>query len=54
VFRHFEKFSSINPVVKAPTFITMTMLVLMDSGLILQHIALCRVGQSDAGGSHRA
>jgi len=39
VFRHFEKFSSINPVVKAPTFITDNGTVLMDSGLILEHIA---------------
>ncbi len=39
VFRHFEKFSSINPVVKAPTFLTDDGVVLMDSGLILEHIA---------------
>src|ERR1700761_6038462 len=39
VFRHFEKFSSINPVVKAPSFITDDGVVLMDSGLILEHIA---------------
>jgi len=39
VFRQFEKFSSINPVVKAPTFITDDGVVLMESGLILEHIA---------------
>src|ERR1700744_2563139 len=40
VFRHFEKFSGINPVVKAPSFITDDGVVLMDSNLILEHIAL--------------
>jgi glutathione S-transferase len=39
VFRHFDKFSNINPVVKAPTLITDDGVVLMDSGLILEHIA---------------
>lgn len=39
VFRHFDKFASINPVVKAPTFITDDGVVLMDSNLILEHIA---------------
>ncbi|HEX4178082.1 MAG TPA: glutathione S-transferase [Rhizomicrobium sp.] len=39
VFRHFDKFSAINPVVKAPTLITDDGVVLMDSGLILEHIA---------------
>ena len=39
VFRQFEKFSAINPVVKAPSFITDDGVVLMDSGLILEHIA---------------
>jgi glutathione S-transferase len=39
VFRQFDKFSAINPVVKAPTFITDDGVVLMDSGLILEHIA---------------
>ena len=38
VFRHFEHFSSINPVVKAPTFVTDDGTVLMESGLILDHI----------------
>jgi glutathione S-transferase len=39
VFRHFDKFSSINPVVKAPSFITDDGVVLMESSLILEHIA---------------
>jgi glutathione S-transferase len=39
VFRHFEKFSAINPVVKAPSFVTDDGVVLMDSNLILEHIA---------------
>jgi glutathione S-transferase len=39
VFRQFEKFSSINPVVKAPSFVTDDGVVLMDSNLILEHIA---------------
>ena len=39
VFRHFDKFQSINPVVKAPSFITDDGVVLMDSNLILEHIA---------------
>src|SRR4051812_34317176 len=39
VFRQFDKFSSINPVVKAPSFVTDVGTVLMDSNLILEHIA---------------
>jgi len=39
VFRHFDKFQSINPVVKAPSFVTDDGVVLMDSNLILEHIA---------------
>jgi glutathione S-transferase len=39
VFRQFEKFSSINPVVKAPSFVTDDGVVLMDSSLILEHVA---------------
>ena len=39
VFRQFEKFSTVNPVVKAPSFITDDGVVLMDSSLILEHIA---------------
>jgi glutathione S-transferase len=37
VFRGFDEFRSINPVVKAPTLITDEGVVLMDSGLILEH-----------------
>lgn len=39
VFRHFDKFSSINPIVKAPSFVTDDGVVLMDSNLILEHVA---------------
>jgi glutathione S-transferase len=39
VFRDFGKFSAINPVVKAPTLITDDGVVLMESSLILEHIA---------------
>ena len=39
VFRQFERFSAINPVVKAPSFVTDDGVVLMDSNLILEHIA---------------
>jgi glutathione S-transferase len=39
VFRHFDKFHAINPVVKAPSFITDDGVVLMESSLILEHIA---------------
>ena len=38
VFRHFEHFQSINPVVKAPSFVTDDGTVLMDSTLILSHV----------------
>lgn len=38
VFRHFDHFRSINPVVKAPSFVTDDGIVLMDSALILEHI----------------
>lgn len=49
VFRHFDKFSSINPVVKAPTFITDDGIVLMDSNLILEHVAEIAAPPTDAG-----
>lgn len=39
VFRHFDRFAAINPVVKAPSFVTDDGVVLMDSTLILEHIA---------------
>jgi len=38
VFRNFEAFSAINPVVKAPTFVTDDDVVLMDSALILEYL----------------
>lgn len=38
VFRQFDHFRSINPVVKAPSFVTDDGIVLMDSALILEHI----------------
>ena len=38
VFRHFDHFSSINPVVKAPTLVADDGTVLMESSLILEHI----------------
>ncbi|ESR23115.1 glutathione S-transferase family protein [Lutibaculum baratangense] len=39
VFRNFEEFGEINPLVKAPTLVTDEGIVLMDSTLILEHIA---------------
>jgi glutathione S-transferase len=38
VFRSFEQFQAINPVVKAPTLVTDAGLVLMDSTLILDYV----------------
>ena len=38
VFRDFDVFSQINPIVKAPTLVTDDGIVLVDSTLILQHI----------------
>jgi glutathione S-transferase len=37
VFRHFDAFAAINPVVKAPTLVTDAGVVLMDSTLILDY-----------------
>jgi glutathione S-transferase len=37
VFRSFDEFKAINPVVKAPTLVTDDGVVLMDSGLILEY-----------------
>ena len=37
VFRHYERFQTINPVVKAPTLVPDGGVVLMDSTLILEH-----------------
>jgi glutathione S-transferase len=42
VFRNFEKFQSINPVVKAPTLVCDDNEILMDSSLILQFIDATR------------
>ncbi|HMH64507.1 MAG TPA: glutathione S-transferase [Rhizomicrobium sp.] len=39
VFRQFDKFAALNPVVKAPSLITDDGVVLMESSLILEHIA---------------
>jgi glutathione S-transferase len=39
VFRQFDRFRALNPVVKAPSLITDNGVVLMDSTLILEHIA---------------
>ena len=41
VFRHFDRFRAINPVVKAPTFICDDGTVLMDSTLILDYLEHC-------------
>jgi glutathione S-transferase len=38
VFRDYQGFAAINPVVKAPTLVTDAGVVLMDSGLILEHL----------------
>ena len=38
VFRQYEAFAAVNPVVKAPTLVTAAGVVLMDSGLILEHL----------------
>ncbi|HKU97889.1 MAG TPA: glutathione S-transferase [Vineibacter sp.] len=38
VFRQYDDFAAVNPVVKAPTLVTPDGVVLMDSGLILEHV----------------
>jgi len=38
VFRDYDAFAAINPVVKAPTLVTEAGVVLMESGLILEHL----------------
>ena len=38
VFRHYDAFAAINPVVKAPTLVTDEGTVLLDSGLILDYL----------------
>jgi len=37
VFRHYDAFAAVNPVVKAPTLVTDDGVVLMDSSLIIEH-----------------
>ena len=44
VFRNFEQFQAINPVVKAPTLVTDEGAVLMDSTLILDHVERLAIG----------
>ena len=47
VFRHFEQFQQINPVVKAPTLVLDDGEVLMDSTLIIEYLeALAEPGRS--------
>ena len=41
VFRHFERFQEINPVVKAPSFVCDDGTVLMDSTLIIDYLETC-------------
>lgn len=38
VFRHYDRFADINPVVKAPSLVTDEGVVLMESTLILEHV----------------
>ena len=44
VFRHFDAFAAINPVVKAPSLVTDAGVVLMDSTLILEHVERLAAG----------
>ena len=56
VFRHFDHFKAINPVVKAPTFVCDDGTVLMDSTLILDYLEHCVApgsGLMPAGGEPR-
>lgn len=41
VFRHFDRFAAVNPVVKAPSFVCDDGTVLMDSTLILDYLEHC-------------
>src|SRR3954469_6983188 len=41
VFRHFDQFRAVNPVVKAPTFVCDDGAVLMDSTLIIDYLEHC-------------
>ena len=59
VFRHFDRFAAINPVVKAPTLVTDDGTVLMESGLILEYLDRLvpperRLAPADAGDLLRA
>jgi len=59
VFRHFDAFAAINPVVKAPTLVTDDGTVLMDSTLILEYAerlapAARRLTPDDSAGFLRA
>ena len=38
VFRHYDAFAAINPIVRAPTLVTDDGVVLMDSSLIIEHL----------------
>ena len=40
LFRHIDQFSAINPVLKAPSFVAEDGTVLMESGLILDYVAM--------------
>jgi glutathione S-transferase len=46
VFRHFDQFAAINPVVKAPTLVTDDGVVLMESTLILDYLEKLAPGKS--------
>lgn len=46
VFRHFDQFAAINPVVKAPTLVTDDGMVLMESTLILDYLEKLAPGKS--------
>lgn len=59
VFRHYDAFAAINPVVKAPTLVTDDGVVLMDSTLIIEHLerlagrSLAPAGLADHAGAQR-
>ncbi len=46
VFRHFEQFQAINPVVKAPTLVAGDGTVLMDSTLMLDYVETLATGKT--------
>ena len=47
VFRHYDRFAAINPVVKAPTLVLDDGSVLMDSTLMLEYLE--QLGRASAG-----